>query len=60
MASARSFEYSDPPYAAKRTRKAKDDGSKKEKEYRKVPASQESDTRSRRGKAKSYNDDYSG
>ncbi|TGO12440.1 hypothetical protein BTUL_0088g00160 [Botrytis tulipae] len=60
MASARSFEYSDPPYAAKRTRKAKDDGGKKEKEYRKVPASQESDTRSRRGKAKSYNDDYSG
>lgn len=56
MASARSFGYSDPP---KRAKKSKDDGSKKEKEYRKVPASQDGDTRSRRGKAKSYNDDYS-
>ncbi|KAF7859701.1 hypothetical protein EAF04_008780 [Stromatinia cepivora] len=59
VASAKSFEYSDPPIG-KRTKKNKDDGSKKEKDYRKVPASQESDTRSRRGKAKSYNDDYSG
>ncbi|KAB8292192.1 hypothetical protein EYC80_007934 [Monilinia laxa] len=60
IASARSFEISDPLIGGKRTRKPKEDASKKEKEYRKVPAPQESDTRSRRGgKTKKYLDDFS-
>lgn len=56
--SARSFMITDPPIVGKRTRKS-NDASKKEK-VTKVPASQESDTRSRRGgKSKKYLDDFS-
>ncbi|QSZ32650.1 hypothetical protein DSL72_002229 [Monilinia vaccinii-corymbosi] len=59
MASARSFEISDPPIGGKRLRKTKDEGSKTQKD-RKIPAVQESDTRSRRGgKTKKYSDEFS-
>ncbi|KAI9650940.1 hypothetical protein NHQ30_000975 [Ciborinia camelliae] len=60
MASAKSFEISDPPIEDKRARRNKDEGSKKDKDYRKAPAPQESDIRSRRGgKTKKYSDDFS-